>query len=353
MTSDVALPAYRPELFRNREDVLALVDDLIVGVQHAGGGPRTLYVVGGPGLGKSWLAFHLHAAVLQGRPDVYSFLYCLEALRRDPAIAATYFPGQDGWQTLGQSEQKLMEAMLQWTLQQLALAGAAHLKPQPAGEQPSLGELSHWTSIGVRNLMVNKVLVFIFDGVSSISQPLRELLETHLLTPLTQLTNVLLIILGRPPLPLWTAPGLVLATAVHGLPPLPEGNPLLGALLAAYGDPGDAYATFLAELLAEVPEAERAQVMQVVLALSVKDSFRKQELADLWSAYQGAEIAGDTGSSSAVTNAIMTPLLAYEIARWRDGAYRIDPQLREAAVGYLIHKDPAAWQRLSIAVNYS
>lgn len=211
-------PAYSPGLFVNREAEIRRVTETLQGIaygkaEHA----PTIVFRGERGLGKSWLAIHLHRYVLREEAPrrlpqhrIVSFLINLTP-PFDPAIDTIAPEGEwhitreEALLVAGGDEQKcepVLRRMLNWLAEQLHVVRAPFAPVR---------DLSAWFAQDVKQELEresNLLICLILDSVFETDQVFLDVLERHVLAALAALPRVLIVMTGRGRPYLWKSPYL-------------------------------------------------------------------------------------------------------------------------------------------------
>lgn len=211
-------PAYSPGLFVNRETEIRRVTDALQGIadgkaEHA----RTIVFRGERGLGKSWLAIHLHRYVLREEAprlllqhSIVSFLINLTP-PFDHSIEETTPAGE--WRITreeadrivaggDQAFEAVLQRMLNWLAEQLDVVRAPYAPVR---------DLSAWLAMDIKNKLDQEASLLIcltLDSIFEVNQDFLDVLERHVLATLAALPRVLIVMTGRGRPYLWKSPYL-------------------------------------------------------------------------------------------------------------------------------------------------
>ncbi|MGQ9550430.1 MAG: hypothetical protein ACUVSW_12520 [Roseiflexus sp.] len=208
-------PAYDPDLFVNREHEIRVVTDALQGI--ARGDPeqvRTIMFRGERGLGKSWLAIHLHRFILKEEaPRIlpgYRVMSLLFYLTSPPSTRAD-FEGE--WRIESDDEQAIAggdETRYEPVLQNLLAWVAKQLDVIRAPYAP-LRDMAAWLAQDVKQLLDGKqnlLICLLFDSVFETNWHFLDYLERYLLATFAALPRVLIVMTGRGRPYLWKSPYL-------------------------------------------------------------------------------------------------------------------------------------------------
>ncbi len=210
-------PAYRPELFVNRETEIKHVTDALRGIadgktEHA----RTIIFRGERGLGKSWLAFHLHRHVLSEEAPrllpqrrIVSFLINLTPpvnVIGETAPAGEWHITRDEVALVANGDEQKFEPVLRrllnWLTERLGVVRAPFAPVR---------DLSAWLAMDVKQKLEKEsslLLCLLFDSVFEANHTFLDALERHVLATLAALPRVLIVMTGRGRPYLWKSPYL-------------------------------------------------------------------------------------------------------------------------------------------------
>ncbi|MGQ9548125.1 MAG: hypothetical protein ACUVWS_05825 [Roseiflexus sp.] len=208
-------PAYRPDLFVNRETEIRVVTDAL---QKIAGGDseqvRTIVFRGERGLGKSWLAFHLHRFVLQEEvlhllPDYRVVSLLINLMPPPESLTAGerewHITSDDAHEIAKGNEQRyesLLQELVAWVAERLNIVRAPYAP---------LRDLSAWLAQDVRRLLDQEpclLICLILDSVFETNWNFLDHLERYLLAAFAALPRVLIVMTGRGRPYLWKSPYL-------------------------------------------------------------------------------------------------------------------------------------------------
>lgn len=208
-------PSYQPTLFVNRErEIKAVTDALQRIAQGDQEQVRTIVFRGERGLGKSWLALHLHRSILGKKaPHLlpgYSIVSLLIALMPPPnglkEDMREWHIRQEDATRIAKGDEHHYEALLQqlvvWVAEQLGIVRARYAP---------LRELSAWLAQDVKNLLDNDrscLICLILDSVFETNRSFLDYLERYLLAAFAALPRVLIVMSSRGRPYLWKSPYL-------------------------------------------------------------------------------------------------------------------------------------------------
>jgi hypothetical protein len=205
-------PVYRPDLFVNREQEIETVNRALQNIARGGGDAeqvRTIVFRGERGLGKSWLALHLHRSVLKDEalPD-YRIMSLLISLAPPPERLTV---GEQEWHIddadkIAQGDEQHYEQLLQklvaWVAEQLNIVRAPYAPVR---------DLSAWLAQDVKQKLESEphlVICLILDSVFETNWSFLDHLERYLLAAFAALPRVLIVMTGRGRPYLWKSPYL-------------------------------------------------------------------------------------------------------------------------------------------------
>ena len=366
-------PIYDPTLFVNRETELSSVDAAL-GKLVSGDTieRRTIQVEGLRGGGKSWLAFHLQRKKFAQRMDVKTLLFAFDLYNnQSKQVDEWHYSAYTAEKGANLNSEEFAESILRFACQQLAATDV---------NNASLEERITWLVRRIRRSGPDSAFVFILDSVSELNPSLLEILEQSFLASVAELSNVLIILTGRPPQPLWTSVNL--RVKVEYIPLQPLSKPMLTEALksratgegseieiegiaekaydASKGNPGafmrlaaaapDTTPNELDQILDELLnvhsiQERRDKARRAVEALCILTTgFRQEEITVMLTAYAAA--TGET-----VVDDIRTArdtLQDERILSWDFGkqGFALDGTIRRMAEDYLRAGRPEIWTKL-------
>ncbi len=219
---------YNPDQFVNREREIEQVKKALTQLRKEPSERAQIIIFRGErGLGKTWLALHLHRKVLKEvNPAPRSFLIHLQPIEEKVA-------GEDEWRIadhVADQERTRIERgdtaaceaiikdMVNWLTAKLDITRA------PAA---TLREISSWMAEDIRRKLDNNpelIVSLILDSVFETNHTLIDTLEQYLLAPLLSLPRALIIMTGRGRPYLWKSPYLRLEGREEQLEPFANDN---------------------------------------------------------------------------------------------------------------------------------
>lgn len=363
---------YDSALFVNREaeihSVHATIDKLVSGETVE---QRTIQFEGLRGGGKSWLAFHLQRTELAQRTDVKILLFAFDVHNDE-------IKQKDEWHYnicmlkggVGSDPDAFATSILRFACRGLAATDV---------DNASLEERSTWLVRRIRESKLGVAFVFIFDSISELDPSLIKKLEHSFLASVAELPNVLVILTGRPPQPLWTSIYLRVKVNSIFLEPLSQpmltealkrrypnmgsyiesiaenafeeskGNP--GAFMRLAVTPHDEMAGELGQILDGMLSMysrgkKRIQARRIVEALSVlMHGFRQEEIITMLDAYAQAtgEVLEENESRTARNILQDGQILSWNFEKQ---GFVLDDSIRRMAEKYLRIDEPEIWKVL-------
>jgi hypothetical protein len=220
------LPVYEDDLFVNRDKEIETVTKALENIARGDAEQvRTIVFQGERGLGKSWLALHLHRSAIKKEastriPDyrIVSFLISLTPPPKELQVGERewYITSNDISQIESGDEQHyehLLQELLAWIAEQLDIVRTPYA---------SLRDLSAWLAQDVRKKLEseqNLIICLILDSVFEANRGFLDYLERYLLAAFAALPRVLIIMTGRGRPYLWKSPYLRLEREDQSLTP--------------------------------------------------------------------------------------------------------------------------------------
>jgi hypothetical protein len=210
-------PVYRPDLFVNRKQEIETVNRALQNIARGGGDAeqvRTIVFRGERGLGKSWLALHLHRSVLREEaprmlPD-YRIVSLFVSLSPPPEGLTVdereWHITDDDAHRIAAGDERHYELLLQklvaWVAEQLGIVRAPYAPVR---------DLSAWLAQDVKQKLESEphlVICLILDSVFETNWSFLDQLERYLLAAFAALPRVLIVMTGRGRPYLWKSPYL-------------------------------------------------------------------------------------------------------------------------------------------------
>jgi hypothetical protein len=219
---------YKADLFVNREKEIETVTKALENIARGDAEQvRTIVFQGERGLGKSWLALHLHRSAIKEEaspriPDyrIVSFLISLTPPPKDKEFQVGerewYITSNDISQIESGDErhyEHLLQELLAWIAEQLDIVRTPYA---------SLRDLSAWLAQDVRKKLESErdlIICLILDSVFEANRSFLDYLERYLLAAFAALPRVLIIMTGRGRPYLWKSPYLRLEREDQSLTP--------------------------------------------------------------------------------------------------------------------------------------
>jgi len=210
-------PVYRPDLFVNRKQEIETVNRALQNIARGGGDAeqvRTIVFRGERGLGKSWLALHLHRSVLREEaprmlPD-YRIVSLFVSLSPPPEGLTVderewHITHDDAHRIAGEDEthyEALLQKLVAWVAEQLGITRAPYAPVR---------DLSAWLAQDVKQKLESEphlVICLILDSVFETNWSFLDQLERYLLAAFAALPRILIVMTGRGRPYLWKSPYL-------------------------------------------------------------------------------------------------------------------------------------------------
>jgi len=218
------LPVYEDDLFVNRDKEIETVTKALENIARGDAEQvRTIVFQGERGLGKSWLALHLHRSAIKEKaspriPD-YRIVSFLISLTPPPERLQK---GEREWYITNDNQiesgderhyEHLLQELLAWIAEQLDIVRTPYA---------SLRDLSAWLAQDVRKKLESErdlIICLILDSVFEANRSFLDYLERYLLAAFAALPRVLIIMTGRGRPYLWKSPYLRLEREDQSLTP--------------------------------------------------------------------------------------------------------------------------------------
>jgi len=218
------LPVYKDDLFVNRYKEIETVTKALENIARGDAEQvRTIVFQGERGLGKSWLALHLHRSVLKQTSSdprlAYRILSLLICLTPPPERLQK---GEREWYITNDNQiasgderhyEHLLQELLAWIAKQLDIVRSPYA---------SLRDLSAWLAQDLRKKLESEqdlIICLILDSVFEANRGFLDYLERYLLAAFAALPRVLIIMTGRGRPYLWKSPYLRLEREDQSLTP--------------------------------------------------------------------------------------------------------------------------------------
>jgi hypothetical protein len=217
---------YQADLFVNRKKEIETVTKALENIARGDAEQvRTIVFQGERGLGKSWLALHLHRSVLKQTssdpPPAYRILSLLICLTPPPERLQKgerewYITSNDISQIESGDErhyEHLLQELLAWIAEQLDIVRTPYA---------SLRDLSAWLAQDVRKKLESErdlIICLILDSVFEANRGFLDYLERYLIAAFAALPRVLIIMTGRGRPYLWKSPYLRIEREDQSLTP--------------------------------------------------------------------------------------------------------------------------------------
>lgn len=368
---------YDPDWFVDRDEEVAQIEKLVTTLRSTDNpGERTISFSGARGQGKSWLSLHLHRTVLP-KLKVKSLYFAFDKNSQpDDNDDSWYFRSWlDAQKGLGRPEDvepyPFAQDILLSACQRI---GARTTIGATLAERAS--ELVQVIRSASEQRRENRQLfVFILDSVSELPEPLSISLEHSMLASVAGFSNVLIIMTGRLPFPLWSSPRLRIDAISVTLRPLTkgdvrdllqrrapnelgrldelwtqsQGNP--GAIRQMLIKPDSAGKADLNSILDNMldlfeAEADRKKAREAIEALCLLDSgFREEEMKILLAAYRSVSEESITDEE---IDSIRNLLFERQLLNWdrEKAGLVIDRGIGPIAAQYLLVERKALWLKL-------
>jgi hypothetical protein len=221
---------YRPDLFVNREQEIETVNRALQNIARGGGDAeqvRTIVFRGERGLGKSWLALHLHRSVLKDEalPNyrIVSLFVRLAPLPEGLTVdKQEWHITDDDASRIAKGDERHYELLLQklvaWVAEQLGIVRAPYAPVR---------DLSAWLAQDVKQKLESEphlVICLILDSVFETNWSFLDQLERYLLAAFAALPRVLIVMTGRGRPYLWKSPYLRTEREDQSLTPFSVGQ---------------------------------------------------------------------------------------------------------------------------------
>lgn len=341
---------YSAEFFVDREKELDLVKEVLNNPYRG----RMILVEGERGLGKTWLALHLHRTILQNHARVKSLLILMSPPKG--------FNPQAGEYCVSFSEDKTISEELQSLLKWMAESLEVNLPPAPVLEEISDRILQH-----IQQHEFSRYWLLL-DSVYECRWEFVDAFETAFLMRFMALPNTFLWASGRgKPYP-WKTPeaqrAILGSLAVFNeeslrhqlekmgvaekdiekrlqwVKKMGKGIPLLTQILVEAKTKEEALANAVGALLEIIPQEKRENLKMDLERLSVLDGFREEEMEFILNCER------EKISLSKVRQ-IRDDLLNFSLIRWKNGQYVLDQPLQGVLQEYLKACKPDEWKRLN------
>ena len=401
---------YQADLFVNREKEIETVTKALENIARGDAEQvRTIVFQGERGLGKSWLALHLHRSVLKQTssdpPPAYRILSLLICLTPPPERLQK---GEREWYITNDNQiasgderhyEHLLQELLAWIAKQLDIVRSPYA---------SLRDLSAWLAQDLRKKLESEqdlIICLILDSVFEANRSFLDYLERYLLAAFAALPRVLIIMTGRGRPYLWKSPYLRLEREDQSLTPfsleqvaeqirrslrdisvtanlsdeaieqlakkvinLGGGYPLTNELLAralvhqvlGRSPKSDdleqainsatiddkVLENVASRLLEVIPAQWRDKLREVLNALCVlKDGFREHEMPYFLAELRNTKPEGPEYTIKAMRG-LRDLLLETNLGRWQDARYVLDEAVRTVLEQLLKLQKREVWRRL-------
>ncbi|HRJ40290.1 MAG: hypothetical protein KJZ86_00615 [Caldilineaceae bacterium] len=364
---------YDPDWFVNRKDEIRIVKELVGRLRSGGDAPeRTISFDGARGQGKSWLAQHLHRTIFP-KLNVKSLYFAFDSsLEEDPENQGWYL---HTWQTKPERTD-LNQGMTSAFAADILLDSCIKLEARHTIDA-NLAERAAELVAPIRREAEREstgrqLYAFILDSVSELSSSFTDILERALLASVASFPNVLIVMTGRPPFPVWAAPRLRIDVIHWVLKPFCEQDVLSmlsrrnsdnqisleQVMKKSHGIPGvvrdislqsggatkvslSATLNWMLDVFANPQDRQRAREGIEALCL-LKHGFREEEIQKMLSAYSEKEITEED------VEALEDLLTKQQLLKWdRESAgLQVDRAIRLVAAQYLYDEQPKLWTRL-------
>ncbi|WP_298005570.1 MULTISPECIES: hypothetical protein [Anaerolinea] len=347
---------YQPENFADRIEQIALVENMLTSFGR--GGSRVILVEGERGLGKTWLALHMHRTILSQKERVKSLLILMMSPPEITTAPGEYhLPSLASQKSESREIQQQIQDLLEWMANELKVS----LPPNPV-----LDEICDRIIQKIKSDEFTRYWLLL-DSVYESPWEFVEAFETVFLMRFLALPNAFLWASGRgKPYP-WKTPeatraqicplepfnedglkeqlqkmgftGTELEERLEWVKELGAGIPLLTHTLVQETEKNQALEKAVQVLLEFLPGEKRQEIRSYLEPLSVLDGFREEEMAYL--------LKGDEDSVSLPLPKVRTirdALLQVFLIRWENSRFVLDRPLQKVLQEYLRVCKPEQWE---------